>query len=542
MEDEKRGKLKFVGIGIAAVLILVVALVGFNFKNLENQIKRSFSSPEEYYRYVEEREIRRSSKSLRNTYDAWLKQANGNLENAKGEASMKLEIGEKPKELLAPILGSMGEDADLSWLKSLDFNTKAIIEEGIYRVSLDMLLNEKHILGYNTEMSKDKVQFQIPDLSDTGLTMDMEKLGLGQSAVPDVASFYRNLPKGEKLEPLMSKYWLMTLDSVSEITKEKEKLSVGEVSQDGYKLSGKVDREKLKESLKHIEEEAGNDAELKSLVTSVYQSLLDLYGTQYMELTGLPTTPEEMYEKLLTALSEEVKNLEAENEENSSEILLSIWVDNGGTVIGRTLSREGESADTSFTMKIPRDGRKFGLLYELAGSSEQYPNLLLLGNGELNGTNLTGSFDIALDGLSFATVNINRMDTKALEKGSVDFAADVVFKSTGAEGVESLPLDIEAFRLSTELSGDSKEAVWKLLLSYDGERFIDMTMDSKLSPDLEIPAISGNEIDITDNDAMAEWVKNVKWDEFIKNLRETDIPEGWINSLESSVQLMNMYF
>jgi len=70
----------------------------------------------------------------------------------------------------------------------------------------------------------------------------------------------------------------------------------------------------------------------------------------------------------------------------------------------------------------------------------------------------------------------------------------------------------------------------------EGENsYFTLTTNIKTTPNGETVEMPDEGIDMTDNEALEEWTKEADWDNLFDKLRETDIPEEWIEAMESSI-------
>ena len=46
---------------------------------------------------------------------------------------------------------------------------------------------------------------------------------------------------------------------------------------------------------------------------------------------------------------------------------------------------------------------------------------------------------------------------------------------------------------------------------------------------------------MNNTDDMRSWMKNADWDKLFEKLRKTDLPEKWIDELETSMDILSDY-
>ena len=541
---KKKGGFKLIAGGIAAVLAVVVLLMAFNASAMTNFFKRTFSSPKDYYKYVTEKRIKSSSASLAKIYDSNIAEAKKNL-NCKYESEVKLEVGES----LISTLGLISGGQDFSWLESLSCKINGSVKDKAQSAAIQYFLNDKELIAADCFIDGESMFVGLPDISDEYLYLDLTDNAVYGSALQNIIKGekdYDALPQGKDIEKILNKYSLMLLDSVSDVKKSSEKLSVGNISQNTTKLEATVRGEDYAEAVKKIAGSAKNDEDVKKIVTALYDSMVTLNPSVMMAKNR-----EDFYKQFQNYLDKLEDEIDGQDLEDSS-VKITIWVDDKGKIVGsESEALNNGEGNLSYGYKMPFKGDKFG--YEFNISNDKGTLAALDGEGKYTSGKLSGNFTLSVNTSSFgfsggysgiyggdgedeeekleavADINLKSFDVKALEKGKYD----VEFELTPAEDssiLQNAPM-LGSVQLNFLLKGDD----FKLEVLEGENSYFTLTTNIKTTPNGETVEMPDEGIDMTDNEALEEWTKEADWDNLFDKLRETDIPEEWIEAMESSI-------
>ncbi|MDO4789310.1 MAG: hypothetical protein Q4A19_09160, partial [Johnsonella sp.] len=520
----------FIGIGvIAALIVLFAAYIMVSAGGFSNFFKRSFSSAKDYYKYIENKEISENSKKFSKVYGEW----NAILQEATEgsyEGQIKLELGESAKEMISSFIGIMGQ-GDISWLDSITIDAKTTYMEDSVMLWMSSMLNDTDLVSANLIMDDTDFYVNIPEIAEDYFYGDLEEMGVSIGQISGTKELYENLPSSEQVETLLNKYWSMTLDGEMEVTKSKEKVTAGEISQNAYKLEAVISGEDAAQIFKNMAEAAKEDEDLESVIRTAYSAYYNMYSTT---MVWLPTE-DEAYEGFIDSLDQFIE--EADSYDAIEEITSTIWVDEKGNVIARRMESVSEDQIVTTEIKIPRKGTKFGFVY--AVSADDAEEISLTGEGEYKGGSVSGDFTAYVKEEEAFVVNLSALDLKGLEKGNLNLSAMITPSST-IEGAEELPLDPTAFTISIDMAQEGvKKADSKIEVLYDEENFLTLTTNSQKvdTEEIEIPE---DTIDMMDEEAMMQWMQEADWGSFIDHLRETDLPSEWIDEFESTLEYLQM--
>ena len=525
-EKKRRGFL--IG-GIVAAVILLLA-VAFGGRGAENFFRRTFSSPLDYYRYIESRETKKQAAEIADAYGNyknWLEKAL----DSRSEGETRIELGEKGKELAGSL---SGESVDLSWLQSISLTSTGVVKDDVYSFDTRLLLNADELLKLAVFMDEKDFYAQLPDLSERWLHADMEQMtarGMNFSAALD---FYRDLPEKEKIESLLNRYSAKALEHVKTVNKTREELSAAEISQKAYVLETELSSEEVRALIADLAKTAKEDEELKALILDFAGRTAALYGS-----ADIIPPADQVYEEFQESMDEAIQQAETE-EGDVPAVKLTLMVDGKGNVIGRRSVVTTKDGSFATELKLPRAGSRMGVVY--AAKTDGKESFRLEGAAGLTGgslKNISGEFSVFVENEEKAKLNIKRMDIRKLSEGSADFSAELQFLPN-AFGESGLPnFDWSALALSVDTNCTDKDGKMVIGISYDGESVLALSSDAALSAVTEKPeAPQGELVDITDEEALIEWAGTIDWNTYIKKLRGTDIPKEWLDLLEMYAQFL----
>ena len=122
---KKKGSKAPLFVGIAAVV--VVLLVVFNLSSIKNAAKRTFSSPENYYHWVEKNTAKEAAGTVSSIYANYFLDAL-KVYNMGTSAEVSVELDEAGQDMLS-LAGAAG--VDLSWFKSASLTYEGYSKDNV---------------------------------------------------------------------------------------------------------------------------------------------------------------------------------------------------------------------------------------------------------------------------------------------------------------------------------------------------------------------------------------------------------------------------
>lgn len=532
----------------AAVVLLAVILTAVNAKALANTVKKTFFSPEEYYRSVETAALADAVGQMVSAYGLYLDTFN--LKDLKQTVTVRAEAGQKVCKAVEKLAGE-----DISGLGEVSVSFDIGIKKKILGNGMRLRAGGKDILSFHG-------LFDIPNLMAYLQIPEVNKSYLGIAAGEDAEEFWENferalkvreaLPSAKEVDALCRRYIKLVLSEVNDVTKGKEKIEAGTVSQNCTALVVSLDEDDLAGMLLAVSEELSDDKELKKLVLRMCDAL-DMDG-------------EDVYEEWIDRAAEGLEERAKELAGNKIDITMTVYVNGKGEVRGRTLTvKTAESyedwyngdirtstQETEFELLTPVNGNKTGFLAAVKSKAEDKRSQVLFkveGSGSVSRRKLSGAYKIKAGGLTVAEVAVKSLDTDKLQKGSLDGSFTVSASDTISDFLENElsweaqefleAAGIELKRVAYDMTlNHSKKAnklfvrvLYKdeLLLAFSAERETGADLDTKLPED-------ANVVMAEDEEAFQKWVAACDWDGFRKKLQETTLPGKLVDALEEAVE------
>lgn len=381
--DNKEGGSKMIGIrktpkrrarlGGAFVLILVVlALVGIT-PMVANVLAQTTLSPLEYYKSIEKANSDKQIDALSKGYGEYLANINKINKNGMGtEVSIKATLD---SSITAPM--------DLKGLNSIKANIVSMQSDKKSKSTASLFINDVKFTSMDlfTDTKKELAYILIPELSKAYLKLSTktdynELLGLPELfSSQDLTTLLYDNPLSEKqLNQLLKKYADIIIAEVNNIEESKQdKLMAGDVTINATKITVKLDEKTAQAIAEEVLTTAKNDKELLDLCVK----LKICTKKQYIE--NLQKALDDLKKSKTTITSEE-------------EIIMIVWIDSKGSIIGREFSTVSGLEKTSMGYKTVKDGSKVGV--EAWFVEDKIQAVKMVGNFSTGTKGLTGVMNI----------------------------------------------------------------------------------------------------------------------------------------------------
>ena len=195
---KKKGSKAPLFVGIAAVV--VVLLVVFNLSSIKNAAKRTFSSPENYYHWVEKNTAKEAAGTVSSIYANYFLDAL-KVYNMGTSAEVSVELDEAGQDMLS-LAGAAG--VDLSWFKSASLTYEGYSKDNVMEMKYGLTMEKKNVLSADliVDMAEEAVYLAIPELSKTYIGVDV-------SEIPDISYYMDTLDNSteymDALKAILSK-------------------------------------------------------------------------------------------------------------------------------------------------------------------------------------------------------------------------------------------------------------------------------------------------------------------------------------------------
>lgn len=453
-----------------AILILLCAVVSVVFyPTITNAFAKLTMSPAKYYQLIEksnqDKQIDKVSKSYGeylDTYDKYVKDGMGSK-----------------MSLSATIDPSVATPLGLEGLGSIGITGESMFKDYKTQVDLGFVCNEINLTNMSMfmDVAKSEGYYLIPALNKAYLRIPYDQIydnELGAYNPMDVYSFLdEKILSEEKFNSLSKKYLHLIISQLDKVTlTDKDSVTADGITQSYSKLSVDIDEKKALEINKSILTTASSDKELEEIV--VNSKLL---------------TSKEYQDGIASALEDITSQLEAlTTQDNSVVVVMSIWVDNIGNIMGREFSVDGEP---SFKMGYQKaiDGTKMGVKAWI--SEDNIDILTATGTLALKTSGVSGKINMNINQenaqpfnltLNMENVTYKYKDGFTLLNGDFTFTSEsnsaikVVVNATSKDKHQSIVADI--IQGTTTLSSITLDSS---IIAYTD---IKMPTDSDISYDL----------------------------------------------------------
>lgn len=530
LEEKPKKSLGF-KIGIAALIIAVIAVGTVAGAKISGIIKKATMSPSEYYQYVETKNRDESEKMFLGYYDAMRESFSG--DSYAKNINMKLEISDTAKSLLS-LTG-----VDFSSVKNLELDVVTGKEGKEYSNQVKVRGNDNDLLTMNSFMDlKDKkAYYQIPELSESYLDvssvfneknienesdvndlddtdsiddiedLDEEDTAVGNripggNALMSMCDLDKILIKTENLKDIYERYTDILIKSAKNVQKSEGGCEAEGVSQKADKYTVTMDGKEVSELLRKLMETLKSDKVLKEFIENI---------------------DKDVYQEFTDAVEDSLNSMD-ESDAGNLTATMEVHIDGKERIIGRKFILKGsEEEEIVVNMLYPKDGDNFGFMLTVASDDVEY--FKIHGKGTEKSGILNGEFTLGIDeslnksGKSLTsmdkllTVTMEDYDLSKYEKGEV--SGTIIYSTEAVAALANYSLKIEG-------KGNMKESTGKIsiLAGKDALVTIDSTMKSNAK--LESVKPSGSDIiyDVEDSSDMLSYQTEMDFIQLLGDIQE----------------------
>lgn len=539
-KKQSRKKWPFVVLGIVA---LVGILVAANWARLFNFYKKAVSSPEEYYQYIEAKQVESMVDTYMNGYDTYLEMLN--TEDRSGSIDFTVELGDELRDIIEMA------GVEIEWLESVNFGLDATLKDEVFRIGAIAGLNDVDILSGNMIMdfADENMYFQIPELNEKYVGGSFEDLDIEYDedmfAVFDMFTEY--LPETKDVEALLSKYITLVVEQFEDVEEETVKLEVGDVSQKCTALEVTIDTETAQKIAEAVLTEISGDKDLEELCKKVMGMA---------EEVGYPADVDELYDEFISEVESMLENID-ELDMGETEIVMTVYVNGKGEVIGREI----EVDDVKFRYAMPQSGSKFEMecyveMPDTFGSVAYYdsyydedyePEMIkfgIEGEGKKKGDKITGDFVVKFDSTAYLNIQVEGYNVEKAKKGEMvgtfTFTLPKSLMNALSEQAGSEMAMIASYLnygLEIDMDTDSEGGTVAIAIVDDDEFLVKLTMEmeSGKGEKISIPS-SKDVVDAMDEDELEEWAEDFDLKGLIKKLEKAGVDDEYIEMLEEEIE------
>lgn len=525
-------------LGILCILALVPAANG---SKLSNYFHRYFSSPEEYYCWVERRSLKESARVISDYYiNYFLEYLHRYDRSVSGE--LRVEFGEAAMEVMEEA------GADISWPEewavSFESNNRDSVIQGVLGLETDgtRLLTMDGIIDFKDEAA----YLGILELSKTYLAVDTEQKGFVEyfydvfGMEPEEYSetlelleiLYNEYPDKKEIEALADKYLNMLFDNINDVKMRMGRtIRVGSISQTCTTLELYLDKNDIQNIMTEILEELQEDEDVEALLTELF----DLAAETELDILKY-RDGDEYYEAFQDNIAQILDELDY-NITYHDELEMTVYVDNKGRIIGRTIEFPNSWNEIAFSYMNPRNGSKFGYKGSINVNSGE---VSVIGSGKVFGGKISGSFTLKLDGSGIVDVEVKNLDMTSLKKGYINgkFTVTAASGMGRALGVYSASSILSDMQLILDISMRKSSEKLYMELKENAERWGSLTFTVKRDKGrkISVPSTKGS-VFVEDQRDFEDWWDTVKWEDLIKKMNKAGFPSEVMDAVEEYSQM-----
>lgn len=498
-----KGKMPVLGLVIAVIAAAGIASA-MNAAKISNGIRKAFSSPSEYYQYVEQKNrdtlLEYSEKIYASTREDLTAQ----------EKSRKVIYNVKPGDTLKALMGN-------NTLETMSLISIGKQDGDVTTGKLQLQLNDQDALSCNVYMDSANAEtyMQIPELTESYLDMtstmqEAETEANLNSSLKFFANLNDYLPETEDVTKLLTRYSDISIEHVAEKHKDSVKqknnvqVSVGDISQKCTRLDVNCDEECNYEMSKKMLETMRDDDLIKQILKKTDPSV-------YQEFQGY-------VEESLTELED------SPSEADDAQMQMQLFADSEANIAGRTIRIKAGEETFTIQQKLPRNGSDFA--YDLSVMIDDVTYLNVNGSGSIEHGILSGDFSISLDEslnedtsgaifsmedliqISVKKLDLNTLRQQGVVKGEFIFASDQIIKLNG-------------YTLHVKMDGTKEKRKDELSVMVGSDRFLTLTMQEEEGEDPGVvkPDASAVKYDFADELQLSLYTSEIDLQSYLTDLR-----------------------
>lgn len=491
MEQKNKKLVAIIGIFVAALLVVGVA-GAMNAKKIANVVKEKTSTPEEYYRYVEEKNRDASLNQMKDSYGTFYD--NATKQEKAQKATYQIELGDTLKAL-----------ASGYGLESASIVATGKAADNVVTGQAKIQLNGKDAASFNTYLDYDAKEgyIQIPELSASYLDMSstLKEAAVSMPSYTMGANADQYLLKADQINTLVTSYSDIILDNTKKVDRSREELTVGDISEEYTKLVVTCDGEDVQKMSKEILEKMKDDTIVKEVIEKVDKTAYSSFQEQ------------------ITKTLEELEKAETDN----FQYEMVVYVDDDADIVGRIITLKDDKE--SYVIKALQPCKDNKTAYEVVFTADDTDYLTITGNTEEKNNKLSGDFSLSMDEslnpgngtvlsmTDVAKISVKDLDQKAFEKdgslkGIIELSSDQIQSIAGY-----------TLRINMDNTKDQSNNKIEILVGSDVFVTIQVTTEEAEDPGVTKPAEGVTTYDLSDEMALSTYVSEMDWVTFLTDLK-----------------------
>ncbi len=494
----------------------------------EEIVDTSKMTGEEHLQYVEGKAISGLVNTLTKSYGQMFGAVNGSAQG--GRIDMALKLGDA---FIEEMENGMGQNKmDMSWLSEINLGMDVASEGSMSKLALVLGLAGTDILSADMIMDMDAGQLWmgLPELNKTYLKFDLEDMGIDMSDVGEATAMMAELmaamPSEEVLNRLLTKYVDIILKNLDDVQKETVTLELDGLKQECTALTVEIGHEDALRIGKAVLTAAREDEDVKAVLEGI---------VKFVAANGA-TVDGDIWEMFQAEIDKLLEDIEEQMEDIQEGVfVLTTYADSKNHIIGRSLATPDTDADQLF-YKTVTEGDKFAFEAVLMGQAT------ITGSGTNKGGKLSGSYELAAQGRTMLTLEVEDFDQNKLEKGYLCGTFRIKPYSYGASegpnGSNNTPNAIANLELEIKLNTTADAAEIQLNVSMEEEFYLGATIKVSTTKGGSVSA-PGSSVDATGQTALMEWLMDADFSKLLQNLKKAGVPSMLTDALQQVINQLN---
>lgn len=511
---------------IAVVLVVVLA----NFKTVSNTVNKLVLSEEKYYASVEKSELKELISNFATAYDNSFIE-NNDITDYSIDYGFDLEMSEEAYDMLAEEL----DIDDGKPLAKMALQFFVSLKKDTASVEAAASLGKNDLVSVNAvaDIEKGEAYAQIPELTDKYIGVSFEDyaddLGEMLDKMDDLMKAY---PTKKTLEKILNRYMTIVVENLDNVKESKDTIKVGEIEQKCTAIRVRIKEKDLYNIAVAILTEAKDDEELHNLVANFVVAMESF--SDYSDEVDFD--PEEIKEEFIATIEDALEELEETEIDKDSEeqLIMNVWVNNKGEVIGREFIVEDE---TVFIYQMPEKGKKFELEAKIIDYGDEY---IFAGSGKKSSSSLSGDFAVKYKeedekAVKYVEIEVDKFDTKKIKEGFINgsFVIKLSKEFMNEADMGMVGSVLNSFKLKLDVKSQKSAAEVDLTILSGDDMFAKLSMDAKIGSG-KSASLPSKGILVEDSEDVMEWAKTIKFDKFLKKLEKADLPDEWMDAIEDA--------
>ncbi len=495
----------------------------------EEIVDTSKMTGEEHLQYVEGKAINGLVNTLTKSYGQMFGAVNGSAQG--GRIDMALKLGDA---FIEEMENGMGQNKmDMSWLSEINLGMDVASEGSMSKLALVLGLAGTDILSADMIMDMDAGQLWmgLPELNKTYLKFDLEDMGIDMSDVGEATAMMAELmaamPSEDVLNRLLTKYVDIILKNLDDVQKETITLELDGLKQECTALTVEIGHEDALRIAKAVLTAAREDEDVKAVLEGI---------VKFVAANGA-TVDGDIWEMFQAEIDKLLEDIEEQMEDIQEGVfVLTTYADSKNHIIGRSLATPDTDADQLF-YKTVTEGDKFAFEAVVMGQAT------ITGSGTNKGGKLSGSYELAAQGRTMLTLEVEDVDQNKLEKGYISGTFRIKphtyttgTDSSGATGVTSTW--IANMEVELKLTTSAQSAEIEINLNYQGNFFAGAAIKVSSSSGGSVSA-PGSSVDATGQTALMEWLMDADFSKLLQNLKKAGAPSMLTHALQQEITQLN---